>query len=114
MHWELWSMVQGGFTPHEALLAATRHGAEHLGLRDLGVVAPGAMADLMVVEGDPLRDIRQSERVAWVVLGGALYVAPTLARLAPSPAPPPRLFFATDGEADDPPTRLSAACGCAP
>jgi imidazolonepropionase-like amidohydrolase/Tol biopolymer transport system component len=114
MHWEMWSMVQGGFTPHEALRAATRHGAEHLGLRDLGVIAPGALADLIAIEGDPLRDIRQSEQVAWVVLGGALYQAPTLARLAPTPAPAPKLFFESDGEAEDPPTRQSASCGCAP
>ncbi|RMG96218.1 MAG: amidohydrolase [Deltaproteobacteria bacterium] len=93
-HWEIWSLVQGGMTPHEALQAATKNGAAYLGLDgDLGSIEPGKLADLVVVEGDVLADIRASERVRWTVLGGEVYDAATMARLAPTEAPPPTFFF---------------------
>ena len=115
MHWEMWSMHQGGFTPYEALRAATLHGAEYLGLdQDLGRVAPSYLADLAIIEGDPLHDLRQSERVRWVMLGGQLYDAQTLARLAPNAAPAPSVFFHTEGTQADEATERQAECGCHP
>lgn len=54
---ELAYMVEAGMAPREALIAATAHGAELLGLPDHGRIAPGACADLLLVEGDPLTDI---------------------------------------------------------
>jgi imidazolonepropionase-like amidohydrolase len=56
---ELVRMVEGGLTPLEAIAAATSAAARALGLHDqVGVVAPGKAADLVVVDGDPLEDIR--------------------------------------------------------
>ncbi|WAS94429.1 metal-dependent hydrolase family protein [Nannocystis punicea] len=63
-------MVDLGMAPKDAIVAATRSGAELLGLRDLGQVKAGFIADLVVVDGDPLADIRLLERPALVVQGG--------------------------------------------
>ncbi|MDC0718191.1 metal-dependent hydrolase family protein [Nannocystis bainbridge] len=63
-------MVDLGMAPKDAIVAATRSAAELLGLRDLGQVKPGFIADLLVVDGDPLTDIRVLERPALVVQGG--------------------------------------------
>jgi imidazolonepropionase-like amidohydrolase len=52
---------------------ATRSGAEALGLlRETGTIEPGKRADLVVLEADPLRDIRNSRRIRYVVLGGSI------------------------------------------
>ncbi len=76
VHWELWMLAQGGMTNLEALRAATLAGARYLGFeRDLGSIEPGKLADLVVIDGDPLADIRQSERVTMVMKDGVLYDA---------------------------------------
>ncbi|HLU06002.1 MAG TPA: amidohydrolase family protein [Woeseiaceae bacterium] len=78
-HWEIWSFVQGGMTPVEALRAATASPARALGFeRDLGTLEEGKLADLVVIDADILDDIFQSDRVAMVMLNGRLYDAATL------------------------------------
>ena len=115
LHWEMWSMVQGGFSAHQALRAATLHGAESLGLdQELGRIAPGYLADLAIVKGNPLTNIRQSEHVEWVVLNGALFQASTMAQFAPTMSAPPHLFFAEEGVGEDRETRAQGECGCSP
>ena len=73
---ELVRMVQGGLTPLEGIVAATRGSAVALGRQaELGTVTAGAIADLLVVDGDPLADIRvlnDPARVWLVVQGGKL------------------------------------------
>jgi imidazolonepropionase-like amidohydrolase len=82
-HWELWMLAQGGMTPHEALRAATKAGADYIGLGgDLGSLEPGKLADLVVLDGNPLEDIRQTERVHMVMKNGELFDA-DLKRLWP-------------------------------
>jgi imidazolonepropionase-like amidohydrolase len=74
-HWELWMLEQGGFTPLEALRAATLHGARYLGMeRHLGSIEAGKLADIVVVDGNPLANIRDSERIQMVVKNGYVYV----------------------------------------
>jgi imidazolonepropionase-like amidohydrolase len=67
-----------GFTPMEAILAATKLGGEIMGRPDeLGQIRPGYLADLLLVDGDPLQDVsllRQRDRVAMVVKGGVVQV----------------------------------------
>jgi hypothetical protein len=79
LHWEIWMLAQGGMTPHEALRCATLNGARSLGMdRDIGSLTPGKLADIVVIDGNPLQDIRQSEKVAWTMVNGRLYNAATL------------------------------------
>jgi imidazolonepropionase-like amidohydrolase len=66
-------MVEWGMTPIEAIQAATRNAAEALDrTADLGAIAPGRYADLIAVDGDPLKDIRRLETVAFVMKGGVV------------------------------------------
>jgi imidazolonepropionase-like amidohydrolase/Tol biopolymer transport system component len=87
-HWEIWSMVLGGMSPHEALRCATLGGAKYLGYDgDLGSLEPGKLADLIVMDKDPLADIRNSESVSRVMQNGRLYDAATLDEIAPRVRP---------------------------
>jgi Tol biopolymer transport system component/imidazolonepropionase-like amidohydrolase len=78
-HWEMWMMQQGGMTPMEALRAATIVPARHLGLdKNLGSIKVGKLADLAVIDGDVLNDIRDSDKVVYVILNGRIYDAETM------------------------------------
>src|SRR2546425_3511297 len=68
--------VQYGMTPMQAIKSGTSLAAELLGQRDLGVVAPGAYADLVAVAGDPLKDVTELSRVRFVMKGGVTYLLP--------------------------------------
>lgn len=93
-HWELWMLEQGGMTAHEALRCGTINGARYLGLDgDLGSIESGKLADLIVVDGDPLEDIRQSKRVEYTILGGKVYESATMRRLGPQAEPEPKLWW---------------------
>ena len=106
-------MAQGGFTPYEAIRAATLHGAIYLGLSGaLGRVQPGYLADLAIIQGDVLSDLRLSERIMWVVRGGSVYRASDLARIAPTFAPAPKIpLGGRDAQADQR-THAQGLCGC--
>ena len=68
---EMELMVQAGMTPSQVIVAATSRAAEYLGLSDRGLLAPGKRADLLVLDGDPLDDIRNTRRIAKLYLAGA-------------------------------------------
>lgn len=79
-HRELELMVRGGLSAAQALSAATRDSAELLGLEDRGLLAPGRRADLIVLEADPLADIRHTRGIlavwqAGVEVSGAVTAA---------------------------------------
>lgn len=78
-HWELWSFVRGGMSPVEALRAGTIESARSLGMdRDIGSIEPGKLADLVILSADPAQDIRNSDDIDRVMLGGRLYDARTM------------------------------------
>jgi imidazolonepropionase-like amidohydrolase len=75
----MWSFVRGGMTPVEALRAGTIEAARSLGMdRDVGSLEAGKLADLIVLDADPSQDIRNSNKIARVMLGGRLYDARTM------------------------------------
>lgn len=73
---EFTTMVELGMPPMDAIVAGTSRAAELLGLRDVGRVAKGLRADLVVVEGDPLDDVRVLEAPAMVMKGGVVHLPP--------------------------------------
>lgn len=78
-HWELWMLQQGGMSPMEALRAATIDGARYLGMdADIGSIETGKLADLVVLERNPLESIRYSETISMVVLNGRVLDGKTL------------------------------------
>jgi imidazolonepropionase-like amidohydrolase len=73
VHREMALLVHAGLTPADALVAATRNGALLLGIDSLGVVAPGKVADLVILTRDPLADIRNTTAIERVMSRGRLY-----------------------------------------
>ena len=83
-HWELWAIASGGFSNFEALRAATRHGAEMIGVNtDVGSIEETKLADLVVLDRNPLEDIRLSTEIQYVIKNGSVYQADTLEELWP-------------------------------
>ena len=71
-HHELARWVQLGLTPSQAIVAATRRPAELLGITDMGTLAVGKSADFLVLDANPLENIRNTRQIARVYLRGAM------------------------------------------
>lgn len=83
-HWELWSIASGGMRPMDVLRVGTIIGAEAIGLeRDLGSLEPGKLADLLVLDRNPLDDIKNTNTIRFVMKNGRLYEGDTLKELWP-------------------------------
>ena len=87
IHWEIW-MASSGLGPLGALRTATLGGAQFLGAdQDLGSIESGKLADLLVLDSNPLADIRNTMDIAYVMQAGILYEAETLDEVWPEQQP---------------------------
>ena len=85
LHWEMWLLAKGGMPNHDILRAATVFGADAIGVgSQLGSIEVGKLADLQVLDRNPLTDIRNSNSVKYVMKNGRLYDATTLDQIAPT------------------------------
>ncbi len=97
-HWEMWMMEQGGFSPFEAIRGATIDGAKYFGMdTEIGSIEPGKLADLVVIAGNPLDNIRESRNVVWTMLAGRLYESATMNQIAPDAVERGPFFFELEG-----------------
>src|SRR5262245_31071513 len=80
LHEEMALLVRAGLTPIEAITAATRRGAQLLHADSLGFIAPGKVADLVVLNANPVRDISATRNIAMVMLRGRLIRPDSLRR----------------------------------
>lgn len=78
-HWELWLLHQGGMTNMQALRAATLNGAEYIGAgNEIGSLKVGKLADLIVLDKNPLEDIKNTETVKYTMVNGRLFDTNTM------------------------------------
>lgn len=94
MHWELWHLASGGMTPMEVLRTATVNPARTLGVeRQIGSLQPGMLADLIVLDRDPLADIRNTDSVRYTMVNGRLYDSYTMHEIGNVDRPRSRFYW---------------------
>jgi imidazolonepropionase-like amidohydrolase/Tol biopolymer transport system component len=93
-HWEIWALTHGGMSPMNALKAATINGAIYLGMDDdLGSIEAGKLADIAVMDENPLEQIENSDSVSLTVINGVVYDASTMDQLWPQEVERGKFYF---------------------
>ena len=90
-HWEVWAMASGGLTPLEAIRTATITAAEAMGMEDdIGSIEAGKLADLMVLDRNPLVDLKNTNSIRYVMKAGTLWNGDTMDEVWPTKRTRPR------------------------
>jgi len=96
-HWEMWALASGGASNLDVLRSATLRGAEAMGFaQDLGSIEPGKLADLVVLNKNPLDDIHNTTAIQYVMKNGELFEGDTLNQIYPQQKPLPPLWWWTE------------------
>ena len=118
-HWELWMLAQGGMTNMQALRAATMNGAEYLGMdKEIGSLKVGKLADIIVLDKNPLEDIQNTEFVKYTMINGRLYGSATMNEIGNYDKKRTPFYFEKEGGANNLPflenTRsfMPSKCSC--
>ena len=118
-HWELWMFEQGGMSNMQALRAATINGATYLGMdNEIGSLKKGKLADLIVLDKNPLEDIRNSEFVKYTMLNGRLYDAATMNEVGNYDNKRTKFYFELEGSGNGFPyyqetqSHMRPGCSC--
>jgi len=95
-HWEIWMMQQGGMSNHEALKTATINPAQSLGFDEwIGSLEAGKLADLIVLDKNPLENIRNTESIRYTMINGRLYDADTMNEVGNYNTPRGKFYWET-------------------
>jgi hypothetical protein len=98
VHWELWNLAQGGMKPIDVLRAATINGAAYLGMEDqIGSLKAGKLADLIVLDKNPLDNIQNSNSVVNTMINGRLYDASNLNEIGNYNRPRTKFYWEQNG-----------------
>ncbi len=93
-HWETWNLASGGLTPHETLQVITMFSAEAIGLQqDIGSLEAGKLADILVLDRNPLDNIKNTNSIQYVVKNGEIYEGDTLNVIWPEQKALPKQFW---------------------
>ncbi len=97
-HWELWMLSQGGMSNYQALKCATVNGAVLLGMeKQLGTLQVGKLADMIIIDGNPMEDIRKSENVVYTMVNGRLFDTETMNEVGNTDKKRTKFYWELDG-----------------
>jgi Tol biopolymer transport system component/imidazolonepropionase-like amidohydrolase len=114
-HWELWAIAQGGMSNHDALKCATIHGAFGLGIDHVvGSLTAGKLADLVVLDRNPLDKIENTDSVRWVVKNGEVFDGNTMDQVWPVAKPRPKFNWEALGGTYAAPASAAGRSGAVP
>jgi imidazolonepropionase-like amidohydrolase len=97
-HWEMWMAAKGGMTPLEAIRIGTLNGAKHFGMeKDIGSLAVGKLADLVIINADILKDIYQTDKITHVMQNGRVFDVATMNEIGATARARKPFFFERAG-----------------
>ncbi len=96
VHWEMWNIASGGMKPMDVLRVATIYGAESIGLqKQIGTVEAGKLADILVLDANPLDNIKNTNTIRYVMKNGRVYEGNTLNEIWPRQRALPKQWWMT-------------------